>query len=289
MRRVRFVLLEAGGYFGRDAFMKMQIAGRSVRAGNLAKTLEGIRTDAETLRADYNKAFETGSRAEKLSLAERYNEVLERQEKLLTELGSLKDVEVNVDVAAELRQVKQHKQAVAEAIFLLKSGLRQLGSSPEVFTYSAGTEGVDAIKGKFGDKVKGPDADGVITIADGGRTLVFLPERAGAATKPKAKALSQEAGVRILAEGVFGIEPRRLEAIKTNIIGAGGAVTEVRPGHYTASVGGESFVLVSEKEIRIALLAKEAADGRDAGEAVSAGSQAVGDEVGVCLVDDRDE
>ncbi len=81
-----FVLLEAGGYFGRDAFRKMQIAGRNVRAGDLAQTLEGIKTDAETLRGDYNKAFETGSRAEKLALADRYSKVLARQEKLLTEL-----------------------------------------------------------------------------------------------------------------------------------------------------------------------------------------------------------
>jgi hypothetical protein len=98
-----------------------------------------------------------------------------------------------------------------------------------------------------------------MTVAEYGGTLVFLPERAGAAAKPKAKALSQESGVRILADGVFGIEPRRFEGIKTDITGAGGTVTEVRPGHYTATVGGESFVLVSEKEVRIASLAMEAA------------------------------
>lgn len=260
-----FALLEAGGYFGRDAFMKMQIAGRNVRAGTLATRLDAIRLDAEKLRGDYNSAFGTASRTEKLALADRYTKVLEQQETLLAELGSLKGIEVNVDIAAELGQVRQHKQAVAEATFLLKSGLRQLGSSPEVFTYAAGAEGAEAIKTRFGaDKVKGPDAEGVITVLDGARTLLFLPERAGAGAKPKTKAIAQRAGVRVLADGVFGVEPRVLEAIKTEITGNGGKVTELRPGHYSATVAGESFVLVSEKEVRIAALAKEAA-GKQAG------------------------
>jgi hypothetical protein len=255
-----FVLLEAGGYFGRDAFMKMQIAGRNIHAGKLASRLVDIRVEAEKLRGDYNSAFGNSTRAEKLALAERYTKNLEQQEGLLTELSKLKGIEVNVDIAAELRLIKQHKQAVAEATFLLKSGMRQLGSSPEVFTYSSGAEGSDAIKTKFGaDKVKGPDADGVITVTDGGRTLLFLPERAGASARPKTKAFSQRAGVRALADGVFGVEPRMIDAVKADIVKDGGTVTEVRPGHHTATVGGESFVLVSEKEVRIASIAKEAA------------------------------
>ncbi|HZJ66269.1 MAG TPA: DUF4157 domain-containing protein, partial [Kofleriaceae bacterium] len=254
-----FALLEAGGYFGRDAFMKMQIAGRNIRAGNLATRLDGIRADADKLRLDYNAAFDSSTRAEKIALADRYAKTLEQHEALLTELASLKGIDVNVDIASELRLVKQQKQAVAEATFLLKSGLRQLGAGPEVFTYSAGKEGAEAIKTRFGaDKVSGPDGDEVITVADGGRTLLFLPERAGAGARPNTKAFAARSGVRTLADGVFAVEPRVLDAVKTDITGAGGKVTELRPGHYSATVGGESFVVVSEKEARIASLAKEA-------------------------------
>jgi hypothetical protein len=254
-----FALLEAGGYFGRDAFMKMQIAGRNIRAGNLATRLDGIRADADKLRLDYNAAFDSSTRAEKIALADRYAKTLEQHEALLTELASLKGIDVNVDIASELRLVRAQKQAVAEATFLLKSGLRQLGASPEVFTYSAGKEGAEAIKTRFGaDKVSGPDGDEVITVADGGRTLLFLPERAGAGARPNTKAFAARSGVRTLADGVFAVEPRVLDAVKTDITGAGGKVTELRPGHYSATVGGESFVVVSEKEARIASLAKEA-------------------------------
>src|SRR5678815_5002864 len=85
-----FALLEAGGYFGRDAFMKMQIAGRNIRAGNLATRLDGIRADADKLRLDYNAAFDSSTRAEKIALADRYAKTLEQHEALLTELASLK-------------------------------------------------------------------------------------------------------------------------------------------------------------------------------------------------------
>jgi hypothetical protein len=175
--------LEVGGRMAQPALQETSIWARGRRLGpeNL-RLVDSLIADITTLQGDVAAHIENPSGTSVTDIVARQQQMLTRQRDVVNQLRESSrrtgDAEVVDRMATEeLQRIDETLTLIRDVQFISETRMRSTGADDSSFYYREGT--IARVREHYGaENVQGPDANGVVRVRQGDRTLTFRPEPA---------------------------------------------------------------------------------------------------------------
>jgi hypothetical protein len=177
---VTLAAVEAGGVLARPLIKSFYARGLDARVTMINGKITGLKQDI--ILSQKKLAGMTGkgtiSESDGLKLIIEQRGLLERQQKVLTELRDAKEISTDIDVNEELKNVEEALEKIRLVEFQRTIDFKQNQFAPDKIAYKAGQASVDEIIRFYGkENVSGPDVEGMIEVEfTDGTKLVFYPD-----------------------------------------------------------------------------------------------------------------
>ncbi|ASU33915.1 eCIS core domain-containing protein [Mucilaginibacter xinganensis] len=177
---VTLAAVEAGSTLARPLIESFYAKGLDARVAMINGKITGLKQDI--ILSQKKLATMTGkgsiSESEGLKLIIEQRVLLERQQKILTELRDAKEISTDINVNEELRKVEEALEKIRLVEFQRAIDFKQNQFASDKIAYKPGQASVDEIMRFYGkENVSGPDKEGMIEVklTDGSK-LVFYPD-----------------------------------------------------------------------------------------------------------------